>query len=220
MKMLIGLGLVVWLVGSGVVWGYTTFDEAWKAAGLKESSQDYVGARMIYTDIYNNIAKSTHEKIKAQFNLAFTYVSEGNNLQARIEFKKIIDYPVFETYYVGKAMIAIGQLNIAEKIPNIQDFVNVIIDLRIFDEVKMDAFKNLILIKPDWSTVVTAIGTPTDWSGYYYRAKAKQQLKDYAGAKADLLSAQNLCGDNNDAFKKCGELLERINLQIKQAANP
>jgi len=68
---------------------------------------------------------------------------------------------------------------------------------------------------PDWSIIIAQRDNPKNWSEYYYYAKVKEILKDWAGAKADLEEAWVNRPDNITLKKMIAQELEDVGLMIK-----
>jgi len=83
---------------------------------------------------------------------------------------------------------------------------------------KQDAFEGLsklVKTESEWQEIVSAINV-SDWKSYFYRAKIKEQVKDWAGAKADLDTALALVpSEQAENVKLIAQELEKVKTQVQ-----
>ena len=214
-KKLLGLVLGMVLI-SGDAWAYTTWQEALDAGLEKYIARNYIGARIDLMEALT-LASLGLDKSNAQHAIGITYYEEKNYPQARIEFSKVLLIEDADITHIASSRLHIGLTYYHEKnyVQGREELINVLLmdETPYFQKV---TWKELLSIGEDFKYILTKLVIVKGWSGYYYRAKVKQQLKDYAGAKDDLLTAGNLT-DDAEATKQIGNLLEKINLQLKQS---
>ena len=124
-----------------------------------------------------------------QIGLGNIYREEKNNTQARIEYKKLVDKANGDPPMKIIAQIYIGESLYADKLYS-ESMVAFAYLLgmpvapgdKVGIKLKSEAWKNLSGRYPElatnWSIVATNIGTPTDWSGLMYLAKAQFIIAD------------------------------------------
>ena len=80
---------------------------------------------------------------------------------------------------------------------------------------KIEAWNALLKLEIEYKEIVSLLADVKDWSGYFYRAKAKEMLKDWIGAKADYESAISLVGDDIENRKIVLQALTNVVATMK-----
>lgn len=161
----------------------------------------------------------------AQITLGNIFREEGNNVQARIAFKVLVD-----NLNGDSAMRVVAQNYIAETLYNPDRLYNEAMIAFAYllgmpatgDEtgihLKSEAWKSLSGRYPelhtDWSVVLTSMMVAADWSGYFYRAKVKEMLKDWIGAKTDLDEAYSRRPDDIQIKKIIRQEIEDVSMML------
>mgnify|MGYP001558319666 CR=1 FL=1 len=210
-KVLVGLVMMVWLVGSEVAWGYTTFKDIYDAGMAKYVIGNYVDARTVFAQTptaSNNSTIELNYKKWISVHNASSYRENKEWTTGITEIDKaLLNYSDGDAGIILKWNRAMCKQGLGTVTVN--DFLDVI-NISGIHHLKNEAWNIIIGLKPDWTVLIASIKT-NNWEGLFYRAKVKQQAgQTFVNINADLTEALKLLPTEDPSRKEVLQYRETL----------